>query len=132
MDDRMSLMIKCIAVLFIFGVFYSVYIVESWYQRESSLRARNQMEPNHFEPIHVLPHAIIIGAFKCGTYALKRMMEDIYPNVHAFRGEPRFFSHHYGQGIESYKRSLPRMESPEISTIFCERKSSIKNLQRFS
>ena len=40
------------------------------------------------------------------------MLEDIYPNVRALKGEARFFDEHYDEGIESYTRNLPAMENP--------------------
>ena len=54
----------------------------------------------------------VIGVFKCGTYSLIKMLDDIYPNVHALQGESRFFSRFYNKGIESYVKSLPLMECP--------------------
>ena len=36
-----------------------------------------------FQPYHVLPHCIFIGEAKCGTFALKKMLNDFYPNIKA-------------------------------------------------
>ena len=67
-----------------------------------------------FTPKHVLPHAILIGEKKCGTYALLRMLNDIYPNIRAFPSkEYHFFTtYYYQQQINSYIKSLPKMETP--------------------
>ena len=108
-----SLVIKCITLLIIIGIFLKMYGFETWWALNESHKIASETVNDHFEPIHVLPHSIIIGVAKCGTYALKRMMEDIYPNVFAARGEVRFFTEHYDEGIESYKKKLPPMKSPQ-------------------
>ena len=109
MEGRLS---YCILWLFIIGIsFYMLNPVGNGLTKLNPISSRTKGQ--HFQPIHVLPHAIIIGEKKCGTYALIRMIDDIYPNVRAMKGEPRFFSLHYEKGVGSYIKSLPAMESPD-------------------
>ena len=119
---------KCIVLSFIFAMTFIIYSVENWsvpkqerdfvhFTSQTRIRSKpfhiSSSQTKHFKPLHVLPHAIIIGAKKCGTYALKDIMDDIYPTVRAMKGEPSFFSLHYSDGIRSYIKSLPAMKSPK-------------------
>ena len=67
-----------------------------------------------FRPRHVLPHCIIIGEAKCGTYALKKMLSEFYPNIRAKENESHYFSRGYShRTIEQYKKTLPLMQDPD-------------------
>ena len=113
------MIIKYAICLFIIRIIINVYSGE-WGGSSNGripLMSSNtsEIKTENFQPIHVLPHAIVIGAGKCGTTVLIEMMRDIYPNVRAAKGEPKFFSRQerYKQGIERYKQRLPPMEGPQ-------------------
>ena len=84
--------------------------------KEGDIRIHQNIshDENQFVRGHVLPHYIIIGEMKCGTSAVAKMLNDIYPNVKAKRGESHYFNNErfYPRGIEWYKNSLPEMTHP--------------------
>ena len=68
-----------------------------------------------FRSRKVLPHAIIIGAKKCGTRALINILDCLHPYVKKKRKEAHFFDEdkNYKKGISWYRRKMPGLTSPK-------------------
>ena len=64
---------------------------------------------------HRLPTCLIIGAMKCGTYALRSFLT-VSPYIAAYDGEINFFHKEFDKGFKWYKKQMP-VSTPDQITL---------------
>ena len=60
------------------------------------------------------PGAIIIGAKKCGTTALRQILSH-HPLIEVAKKELKFFSEHYSHGISWYIAQMPLTKKGQLT-----------------
>ncbi|XP_072312668.1 heparan sulfate glucosamine 3-O-sulfotransferase 3B1-like [Eucyclogobius newberryi] len=61
-----------------------------------------------------LPQALIVGVRKGGTRALLEFLR-VHPDIRAVGSEPHFFDRNYGNGLEWYRKLMPKTLEGQIT-----------------